>query len=151
MTSYHSSIDASGAKPDASTVSGHFGCSDFFFFSIDFLTDLPDLNRSLTRRSELLRKWLAFLKNFLVSEAKYPPKIVHKNSDAILLIMPMLNIDLQGRSFRNRAPAFLLWKPSARFGSDCMETDHPVTAEFGLLRRLDALFTEQAREQQMFQ
>ena len=32
-----------------------------------------------------------------------------------------------------------------------METDHPVTAEFGLLRRLDALFTEQAQEQQMFQ
>ena len=40
MTSYHSSIDASGAKPDASTVSGHFGCSDFFFFSIDF-SDRP--------------------------------------------------------------------------------------------------------------
>ena len=32
-----------------------------------------------------------------------------------------------------------------------METDHPVTAEFALLRLLDALFTEQAREQQMFQ
>ena len=40
MTSYHSSIDASGAKPDASTVSGHFGCSDYFFFSIDF-SDRP--------------------------------------------------------------------------------------------------------------
>ena len=98
------------------------------------------------------RKWSAFFENFLVSEAKYPPKIVHKNSCAILLIMPMLNIDLQGRSFRNRTPAFLfLRKLSARFGSDCMETDHPVTVEFGLLRRLDALFAEQAREQQMFQ
>ena len=54
------------------------------------------------------RKWLAFLKNFLVSEAKYASKIVHKNSCAILLIMPMLNIDLQGRSFRNRTPAFFV-------------------------------------------
>ena len=152
MTSYHSSIDASGAKPDASTVSGHFGCSDFFFFSIDFLSDLPDLNRSLTRRSELLRKWSAFFENFLVSEARYSLKIVHKNSGAILLIMPMLNIDLQGRSFRNRTPAFLfLRKLSARFDSDRMRTDHVVTAEFGLLRRLDALFKEQAQEQQMLQ
>lgn len=93
MTSYHSSIDASGAKPDASTVSGHFGCSDFFFFSIDFLSDLPDLNRSLTRRSELLRKWSAFLKNIPVSEARYSLKIVHKNSGAILLILPVWNMD----------------------------------------------------------
>lgn len=124
----------------------------FFLFSIDFSTDLPDLNRSLTRRSELLRKWLAFLKNFLVSEAKYASKIVNKNSCTILLIMPMLNIDLQGRSFRNRTPAFLfLRKLSARFGSDRMETDHPVTAESGLPRRLDSSFPEQAREQQMFQ
>ena len=62
----------------------------------------------------------------------------------------MLNIDLQGRSFRNRTPAFLLWKPSARFDSDRMRTDHVVTAEFGLLRRLDSLFTEQTWEQKMF-
>ena len=65
--------------------------------------------------------------------------------------MPMLYIDIFGRSFEIELRPFLLWKPSARFGSNRMETDHPVTAEFGLLRRLDALFTEQAREQQMFQ
>ena len=66
--------------------------------------------------------------------------------------MPMLNIDLQGRSFRNRTPAFLfLRKPSARFGSDRMETDHVVTVEFGLPRRLDSSFPEQTQEQQMFQ
>ena len=104
------------------------------------------------RGSQTLRKWSAFLKNFLIDEARYSLKIVHKNSRTILLIMPMLNIDVLGRSFRNRTPAFLfLRKLSARFGSDCMETDHPVTTEFGLLRRLDALFTERAQEQQMFQ
>lgn len=97
------------------------------------------------------RKWSAFFENFLVSEAKYASKIVHKNSCTILLIMPMLYIDIFGRTFEIELRPFLLWKPSARFGSNCMETDHPVTAEFGLLRRLDALFTEQAREQQMFQ
>ena len=32
-----------------------------------------------------------------------------------------------------------------------MRTDHVVTAEFGLLWRLDPPFTEQAQEQQMFQ
>ena len=124
----------------------------FSFFPWIFLTDLPDLNRSLTRGSQTLRKWSAFLKNFLVSEAKYAPKIVHKNICAILLIMPILNIDILGRSFRNKTPAFLfLRKLSARFGSDCMETDHPVTTEFGLLWRLDPPCTEQAQEQQMFQ
>ena len=89
------------------------------------------------RRSELLRKWSAFLKKFLVSEAKYAPKIVHKNLCAILLIMPILNVDILGRSFRNKTPAFLFVRePSARFGSDYMEADYLVTAEFGLLRRL---------------
>ena len=33
------------------------------------------------------RKWSAFFENFLVSEAKYASKIVHKNSCTILLIM----------------------------------------------------------------
>ena len=97
------------------------------------------------------RKWSAFFENFLVSEAKYASKIVLKNSCTILLIMPMLYIDIFGRSFRNRTPAFLfLRKISAWFDSDCMETDHVEPTEFGLLRRLDALFKEQAQEQQRF-
>ena len=100
----------------------------------------------------MLRKWSAFLRNFLVHEAKYAPKIVHKNSCAILLIMPILNIDVLGRSFRNKTPAFLfLRKLSARFGSDRMETDYVVATEFGLPRRLDSSFPEQKQEQQMFQ
>ena len=33
--------------------------------------------------------------------------MVHKNSCAILLIMPMLNMDVRSRSFRNKTPAFL--------------------------------------------
>lgn len=63
----------------------------------------------------------------------------------------MLYIDIFGRGFEIELRPFLLWKPSARFGSDCMETDHPVTAEFGLPRRLDSSFPEQAQEQQMLQ
>ena len=66
--------------------------------------------------------------------------------------MPMLNIDILGRSFRNKTPAFLFVRePSARFGSDYMEADYLVTAEFGLLRWLDSSYPEQAQEQQMFQ
>ena len=124
MTSYHSSIDASGAKPDASTVSGHFGSSDFFFFSIDFSDRPPRFEPEFDPREPNAEERVGLFEKFFVSEAKYAPKIVHKNSCAILLIMPMLNMDVRSRSFRNKTPAFLflgnhrlgsapiVWKPT---------------------------------------
>ena len=39
----------------------------------------------------------------------------------------------------------------ARYGSNCMEIDHVVETEFGLLRRLNPPFPEQTQGQQMFQ
>jgi len=39
----------------------------------------------------------------------------------------------------------------ARYGSNCMEIDHVVETEFGLLRHLDSPFPKQTQGQQMFQ
>ena len=36
-----------------------------------------------------------------------------------------------------------------RYGQDCMDNDHVIQTEFGLLRRLEPPFPEQSQTQQM--